>query len=261
MAVKWSQSASRVLATLEKVAECQPVGISELARLLNADKSAVQRALTTLAREDWIRAAPGKPTRWEVTARIQAVAHAAMGSHDLRHRARAVLQALRDRTGESVLLNAPERGRFVVIDVLESRQSLRIVPEVGTIVPASGSATGRAILPYMSRERQIEFLGSAPDAAQLEEFAATAARGYAISVGEVVAGSTNFAAPIFEVDRQAVGAVLLSAPSDRVLARDFPKLGRMVVETARQLSRGAAPRVSLGSAPPTGSARPRRATG
>jgi DNA-binding IclR family transcriptional regulator len=247
MAVKWSQSASRVLAVLEKIAEYQPVGISQLVRLLDANKSAVQRALTTLAREDWIRAAPGKPTRWEVTARIQVVAHVALGSHDLRHRARAALQALRDKTGESVLLNVPERGRFIVIDVLESRQSLRIVPEVGTIVPALGSATGRAILPFMSRERQIEFIGGAPDAKQLEDFAATAARGYSISIGEVVAGSTNFAAPIFEVDSQPVGAVLLSAPSDRVLARDHRRIGRMVFETARNLSRGRAPRVSFNS--------------
>ena len=43
MAVKWSQSASRVLAVLEKIAEYQPVGISQLVRLLDADKSAVQR--------------------------------------------------------------------------------------------------------------------------------------------------------------------------------------------------------------------------
>ena len=107
MAVKWSQSASRVLAILEKIAAYQPVGITELARLVDADKSAVQRALMTLARDGWIRVAPGKARRWEVTERIQALAHLALGSHDLRHRARPVLQALRDKTGESVLLNVP----------------------------------------------------------------------------------------------------------------------------------------------------------
>ncbi len=210
--------------------------------MLDTDKSAVQRSLATLAREEWIRAAPGKPTRWEITARIHATAHAALGSHDLRHRARPALQALRDETGESVLLNVPERGRFIVLDVLESRHYLRVVPEVGMVVGTIGSATGRAILPYMRRERQIEFLGGAPNAAQLEEFAITVARGYAISIGEVVAGSTNLAAPIFEVDSQPVGAVLVSAPSDRVGPEDYRRIGLMVSETAHKLSRGPAPR-------------------
>jgi DNA-binding IclR family transcriptional regulator len=245
MAVKWSQSASRVLAILEKVAEYQPVGITELARLLEADKSAVQRALTTLARDAWIRVAPGKPTRWEVTARIQAIAHVALGTNDLRHRARPVLQALRDETGESVLLNVPERGRFIVSDVLESRHYLRVVPLAGTIVAPLGSATGRAMLPYMSRERQIEFLGAAPDAVQMKEFTATVARGYSISSGEVVAGSTNLAAPIIEADGRPVGAVLVSAPTERLLPRDYSRIGALVCAAARKLSRGPAAAVPI----------------
>lgn len=247
MAVKWSQSALRVLAVLEKTAEYQPVGITELARLLAADKSAVQRALQTLARDEWIRAAPGKPTRWEVTERIQSVAHVALGSHDLRHRARPVMQDLRDKTGESVLLNVPERGRFTVSDVMESRHTLRIVPLIGTIVAPRGSATGRAILPYMSRERQIEFLGADPDAAMLEEFAATVARGYSISDGEVVTGSTNLAAPIIEADGRPVGAILVSAPSERLPPEGYPRIGAMVCAAARRLSRGRKPRMRVAS--------------
>ena len=47
MAVKASQSATRVLAALEAVAAHQPVGISALAKLLQDDRSAVQRAVAT----------------------------------------------------------------------------------------------------------------------------------------------------------------------------------------------------------------------
>jgi IclR family acetate operon transcriptional repressor len=251
MGIKRSQSASRVLAVLEKVAECQPVGTSELARLLSEDKSAVQRALMTLADEDWIRVAPGKQTRWEVTGRIHTVsqiAHLAGGSQDLRERARPALQALREETGESVILNVPERGQFVVCEVLESRQYLRIVPAVGMVVQARGSATGRALLPYMSEQVQLEFLGAVPDAAMRKEFAATVARGYSISSGELAEGSTNLAAPIFEADGRPVGVVLVSAPSDRLTPDQYPRIGALVVATARKLSRGLAPKVSFNSA-------------
>jgi IclR family acetate operon transcriptional repressor len=239
VAVKRSQSASRVLAVLEQIVIHQPVGVSELSRQLAADKSAVQRAIMTLADEGWIRAAPGTPTRWQPTAHILAIAHIAFGSNDLRHRARGALEALRDESGESALLTVPDVGRFVVVDVVESRQLLRAVPTVGLAVPVRGSATSRAILPYMSGERQAELLGGKPDAALLEDFAATIARGYSVSSGDVIAGSTNIAAPIFEVDGRPSGALVVSAPSERLTRADHARIGAMVLKAARGLSRRA----------------------
>jgi len=243
MAVKPNQSAVRTLAVLETIAKHQPVGITELAKLLNEDISAVQRALISLSHAGWICAAPGKPRRWELTARIQAVAHDAHGSNDLRHRARPALQALRDQTGETVSLNVVDRGQFIVMDVVESSRVLRVVLTVGMSVPAMGSATSRAILPYMSIERWTEFLAAPPATAELEEFRATVARGYSISSGVVVEGFTNIAAPVFE-DGRPVGAILVSGPSDRL--SDTHRVGVTVLATARNLSRGHAPTVSLG---------------
>jgi IclR family acetate operon transcriptional repressor len=244
MAVKPNQSAVRTLAVLETIAEHQPIGITDLAKLLGEDISAVQRALMSLLHAGWICAANGKPTRWELTARIHAVAHMAHGSHDLRHRARPALQALRDQTGETVSLNVVDRGQFIVLDAVESLHFLRVVLTVGMSVTAAGSATGRAILPYMSPERWTEFLAAPPDAAELGEFRATIGRGYSISSSVVVEGYTNIGAPIFEADGRPIGAVIVSGPSERL--QDADKVGAMVLATARSLSRGQAPVASVG---------------
>jgi IclR family acetate operon transcriptional repressor len=241
VAVKRSQSGSRVLAVLENVAEYQPIGISELARLLDEDKSAVQRALATLAHEGWIRPAPGRPTRWELTPRIHEVAQAAQGSHDLRHRARPALQALRDATGETVCLNVPSRERFVVAEVVESRHYLRVVLAPGAVVPALASATGRAVLPYLPPDRQQAFLGGPPDAAERAAYAETLARGYAVSRDLVVDGYTNIAAPVFEPDGRAVGAVVMTGPNDRLPPAEHERIGALVSAAAARLSRGEAP--------------------
>jgi IclR family acetate operon transcriptional repressor len=238
MAVKPSQSASRVLAVLENVAEYQPIGISELARLLDEDKSAVQRALATLAQEGWIRTTPGKPTRWELTPRIHEVAQAAQGSHDLRHRARPALQALRDATGETICLNVPSRDRFVVAEVVESRHYLRVVLAPGAIVPALASATGRAVLPYLSPDRQSAFLGGPPDATELAAFRQTIDRGYAVSRDLVVEGYTNIATAVFEPDGRPVGAVVMTGPNDRLPPADHERIGALVSAAAARLSRG-----------------------
>jgi IclR family acetate operon transcriptional repressor len=224
---------------LEGIARHQPVGVSELARLLESDKSAVQRAIVTLADEGWIRAPLGAPSKWQLTAHILSVAHMGHKSNDLRQRARAALEALRDESGETVLLIVPDIRRFVVIDAIESKQPLRTVLRIGLDVAVRRSATSRAVLPYMTREQQIELLGEPPDAKLLAEFATTLKRGYSVSDGDVVAGSTNIAAPILEDDGRPVGAVVVSGPSDRLTAKHQKNVGAMLLRTARGLSRSA----------------------
>jgi IclR family acetate operon transcriptional repressor len=114
---------------------------------------------------------------------------------------------------------------------------------VGATVPNIGSATARAILPFMSPERRMEFLPGPPDATERAEFAATVARGYAISSNVVVEGFTNIAAPIFEADGRPVGTMLVTGPNDRMPREDYARLGALVCEAAAKLSRGAAPDV------------------
>lgn len=239
MSVKPSQSGSRILAALEKIAQHQPIGVSELARLLEDNIAATQRAIATLAGEGWIKVARGKPTRWELTAHIHSVAQHAYGSNDLRRRARPVLEELRRETGESVLLNVPEGGKFVVAEVLESPQFLRTVAPVGLIVPSKWSATSRALLPFMTLDKQRHYIGHPADEAMRADFVATAARGYVISKGEVVQGSTNIAAPVFEADGEPVAAILISAPDDRACEKDYERFGALALAAARRISRSA----------------------
>lgn len=241
MTVKTSQSGARILDALEKIAQNQPLGVSELARLLKTNIAAAQRAIATLAEEGWIRPAAGGPARWELTARIHTVAQHAYGSHDLRRRARGLLEKLWRETGESVLLIVPDDGKFIVVDVLESPHFLRSAPPVGLVVPPRASATAWSMLPYMSPEHQREFIGEPPDAEMLDRFAETISYGYAVSRGDVFAGSTNVAAPIFEMDGRPIGAVLISVPNDRAGPDEEARLGVMVLAVAGELSRGSAP--------------------
>jgi IclR family acetate operon transcriptional repressor len=230
-----------MLAALERIAQHQPVGVSELARLLDTNVAAAQRAIATLAEEGWIRSAPGKPMRWELTAHVHTVAQHAYGSHDLRRRARGTLEELWRESGESVLLIVPDGTKFIVIDVLESPHFLRSAPPVGLVVPPRASATAWSMLPYMPPEEQRAFLGMQPDARMLHEFSATRDRGYAVSRGDVFLGSTNIAAPIFEMDGTPIGAVLISVPNDRAGPGEEARLGALALATARRLSRGSPP--------------------
>ena len=181
MAVKGSSTAARVLIVFEAVAANQPVGVATLSRILGIDKSAVQRALVTLSEQGWIQAREDQMTSWETTPRILSIAYSSRAKSDLRHSIQLVLEQLAAQTGETAIFNEPDGPHLVVSQVAESQQPLRMVPSVGTVVPARDSATGRILLPYLSPDGQAELLGEAPDAAFRALLDDCRGRGYAAS--------------------------------------------------------------------------------
>jgi IclR family acetate operon transcriptional repressor len=228
-----------VLEVLEAIAAHAPVGVSALARILETDKMAVQRAIVTLAQAGWIAAAPGPSTRWELTGHIFAVAYMAHGKNDLRARARPELDRLRDETGETAILTLADIRNFIVADTAPSPHVLNASPIVGSIAPPRDSATARAVLPYLSPEKQVEILGGPPDAELRDAFEAARRLGYAMIVGGPMEGVTSIAAPIFEADGRPLGAIVVAGPTERLSGELCAKAAALVVAAGRSLSRGA----------------------
>ncbi|MGE2833299.1 IclR family transcriptional regulator [Mycobacterium sp. SMC-4] len=237
MAVKASSTAARVLTVFEAVAANQPVGVAALARMLAIDKSAVQRALVTLAEQGWIQARDEQTTRWEITSRILNIAHSSSAKADLRHRIQAELEQLALQTGETAIFNEPDGPQLVVSQVAESRQALRMVPRIGATVPTRDSASGRILLPYLTIERQIELLGERPDADFQAVLDDCRARGYAAS-NEVNTPSMTIAAPVFDVEDRPIGVVAISGPAERMPPDAHPRLSELVRQAANRLSHG-----------------------
>jgi len=236
MAVKRSQSAARVLAVFEYIARHQPIGVTELAEKLSADKSAIQRDLMTLFDGGWIQAVPGATKRWEIGPHILSVLRHVHSGADLRQRARPVMEALHKKTGETILLAVREGHQFITVEVIESSHFLRTAAHVGLVIPVVGSATGRAILAYSSEEEQVTLLGVPADKRLRAHIKSTLANGYAISEGDVYAGSTNIAAPIFDTSGYPEAALIVSAPADRLPAKYFSTVGELVKAAATKLS-------------------------
>jgi IclR family acetate operon transcriptional repressor len=225
-----------MLRVFEAIAEAQPIGVSALARMLGADKSAVQRDLMTLSDAEWIRPVAGSGGRWELTPRVLTLAHTPHSSNGLRQRARPALEQLRAETGETSYLTVPDGDHFVVIDALESPHLLRMVPPVGLIVPVEGSATARAVLPHLSAAEQARLLGGPPSAQLLAEFAGTRARGYAVNDGDIVPEAIAMASAILGPAGGALGALVLTGPAERLPPVRRAAIGPMLQQTAQRLS-------------------------
>ena len=236
MAVKRNLSAGRMLAVFEAIAREQPIGVSELARGLAADKSAIQRDLVTLADAKWIVQVPNSGGQWELTPRVLSLARPPQSSDRLRVRARPILERLRGETGETAYLAVPDDNHFIVVDAVESPHMLRMVPPVGIVIPLARSATGRAMLASLPAGSRETALGEPISLALAKELEETAVRGYAINDGDIVAGALSMAAVIQSGEGETIGSLVLTAPGERLSGERRSVAGELLRQAAAELS-------------------------
>jgi len=242
------QNVLNALRVIEEVATRQPVGVSELSRVLVMPKSSVQRAVRTLHEAGWLRPAGDQLTRWALTTRVLEVGRRAIGDLTLRGAAIPIMEELRERTGETVHLNAYDAvaKRDVLIERLETPKPIRITLPLGSSSPLPASANGKAILACHSPEEVDKLLSDGLlrytdatilDMAELRaELEVVRSRGFATNRGEWRADIAAVGAAILGERGAPIGSMSISTPYDRMPEELSPVYGEMVREAARKVS-------------------------
>ena len=250
------QSSLLTLAVLEAVGERQPIGVADLARVLERPKSTAQRALVTLYQAGWVRPDGSDRTRWVLTGRVLSVARHVANQGGLRDLARLPLEQLQAATGESVTLCIREGDETVTADFLEGTHSVRFVAPVGVRTPLHAGAAGKVVLAYLGDADQQAVLDGELIAvteqtitsrtALAAELADIRANGFALSRGEAADYACGVAAPVLGSDGTALASIAVTAPLSRLTGEDrLVAVARLVVDTAARLTadlnRGAMP--------------------
>ncbi|WP_327002611.1 helix-turn-helix domain-containing protein [Dactylosporangium sp. NBC_01737] len=234
MAVKGVQSLATGLRVLELVSRHQPVGASEVARLMGLHKSVVHRALITLGEEGWIRQFGEPPAvRWVVTGRALSVGSAFAAEAAAREQAHQLLRQLSAESGETVLLSVRDGDRLLVVDAVESTQPLKVTFPVGTSTTIDlETAAGEALLAGMGDPEVAELLGDEPAQAWLPRRADYERRGYAMQL--------HPASPLWAVATHlpvapdgSATVVVIAVPQHRCDRSSLERLGERLVELAR----------------------------
>jgi IclR family acetate operon transcriptional repressor len=243
------QNVLNALRVLEEVAIRQPVGVSELSRALGMPKTSVQRAAQTLRAAGWLSPTGREPTRWVLTTRAFEVGRRAVGDLNLRSAALPVMEALRERTGETIHLNAYDEvtRRAILIERMETAKTVRVTLPLGNSSPLPASANGKAIL-ACHPDSEIEDLladglvryteATIMDMAVLrEELERVRARGYATNKGEWRDDIAAVAAAIIDERNRPVGSMSVSTPYGRMPDELLPVYGELVRQAAAEVSR------------------------
>lgn len=228
--VKEVRSVRNACVLVEAVARRQPLGVSELARLTGIEKSAAHRLAVTLHRAGWLdRTGDG---RWQIAAALGRFSRrAAIVAFTTAMRPR--MEALRDRTGETVMLVVLDNARLIVQEVVESRHALRISAAVGSELPLLRSSAIRAIAAHLPREELAALRRAHPDLDADSALATVRRRGCATNDREIHEGARVVGAPILAIDGSPLGALIVCGPTSRITAARMKQYGELVAQAAQ----------------------------
>lgn len=243
------QSVRRAASILRELGAGQPrLGVTELADRLGLAKATVYGLVRALE-EDELVERDAETGKYRLGPALLQLGNAFLDGHELRARSLLWAESLADRTSEAVRVGVPNGPNALIVHhVFRPDNSVQIL-EVGAAIPWHASALGKAVVAYHGDAAIGELLARPrsrltgrtivdPDAlhASLE---AIRHDGVAIEDQEAVIGEAEVAAPVFDHDGRAVGAIGVVGAVERLLphgrARD--ELVGAVKEAARGLSR------------------------
>lgn len=211
-----------------------------LLKRVDLSRPTLYRLLYTLEQNGFLISS-GEPQKFRLGPSVAHLAHVWTASLDLSVVAQPMLRHCWEVSGETVALFVPQGADRLCVAEIASAQPLSFKRGVGYKERLALGASGRAILAFRGLDRagiEAVLAGLDKDPVQYEEeLRKTHARGYAISLEELIAGAVAIAAPFFGGDGQPAGSIGVFGPTVRMDAARVAELGPLLVEQAALLSR------------------------
>jgi DNA-binding IclR family transcriptional regulator len=166
----------------------------------------------------------------------------------LLRQSKPVLEALVRECNETTYVAILKDFNIIYLDAVETDMTVRVVPRVGSRLPAYCTAAGKVQIAYMSDE-ELENLvphkelkrytnNTITDRETLKkQLKEIVVQGYAIDNEELDIGVRCVSAPIRDYTRRIIGAVSISGPSMRFLDERVDKeLIPLVKKAAEEIS-------------------------
>ena len=242
------QSVCHALDLLEQFrGDVDELGVTELSNRLKLHKNNVFRLLATLESRSYIE--QNKVTEnYRLGLKTLELGQTFIKQMGLLRQSRPILERLVKECNETTYVAILKDFQIVYLDVVETDMTVRVVPRVGTQLPAFCTAAGKAQIAFMTDEELEHYL----PAKELKSFTSNtitdrnelkkqlkviAEQGFAIDNEELDLGVKCIGAPIRDYTRRIVGAVSISGPSMRLTDERMDKvLIPMVQKAAADIS-------------------------
>jgi len=245
--VQTINSLSRGLMILDIIHEHGAIGVTELSKLINVNKSSAYRLLKTLEDNGYVEqlAEGGK---YALGLKLCKFRERVLDRYEIRAIARPYLEELTRLTSEAAGLSVRKGDVIYLIDCLSSPQYLGVILQVGDREEFHSTAHGKAMFAAFPEEEQLRMLAEIPrerhtdrtivdEKELIEEARRNLERGFAIDDEETTLGMRCVAAPIYDFSGRVAAAIGISGPVDRVTREKIPQYAETVCQIAEKISR------------------------
>ncbi len=239
------KSLVKALRVIEALARSDgPRGVSDLARELGYQKSNIHRILTTLRDQSYVVRFDAGPS-YQLNYKLFELGARMASRLRLSEVALPLLRRIVKRTGESAHIMIYHNGEVIYLDKIENNAPIRAAAEIGLRAPAYCVASGKALLAYrpaleveaVLRKIRVHTPRTITDREKLRaEIAEVRERGYAINVEGWRAGVAGAAAPVLVGTENAIAALAILGPVERLDEAKLHAAGLVLVRAARELS-------------------------
>jgi IclR family KDG regulon transcriptional repressor len=236
----------KCFAILELLAQSKtPLGISEISRKLDLNKSSVFNTVHTLRDLNVLENQPGG--KFVFGTRLYILGNMAGKSSALIQTAHPYLRAINERTKLSAFLGLRSDRQAVLIDKADSAYELKVSSEIGMQMPILAGAGIKAMLAQLSDEEIDEILArtelkrytpySITDkAVYKEEILEVRKQGIAYDKEEYIEGMVAFAVPIKANGRDLQTAIWAVGLKHQVLDRSVPELTALLKGMSEEIN-------------------------
>lgn len=241
------KSVDRALTIIQLVSKRKEgLGVTELAALLEINKSSVFKLLSTLVHHGFIEQ-DTETKRYRLGYKYLELSSILLESIDLRSQASPFLKELEQLTNEVIHLVVYDQGEAVYIEKLEGNETLRTHSQIGRRAPIHCTSVGKAILAHLSEGEVHSILDkhglpkhtdhTITDKEKfLEELKKVNREGYAVEIEENEVGISCIAVPIFDHRGRITAAVSISGPTLRMTNERLTELREVITKVGQKIS-------------------------
>ncbi len=237
----------KALAVLDLFADAPgDLTVTQIGQRLKLSKPTAFRIVNVLEEADYLERAPGSPA-YRLGLKLHRLGSLVESTTALQKLARPFLQALAERSGETVHLTVLNRGEALYLDKIEGKHSVRVVSRVGMRLPAHCSGVGKVLLAFLADDEVEAIVGErglprltpttiTDREALAAELRRIRERGYAIDNEEIELGLKCVAAPIRDAAGRVAAAISISGPKFRFDDAEMERFVPLVLRTSDRIS-------------------------
>ncbi|MCB2228293.1 MAG: IclR family transcriptional regulator [Desulfarculaceae bacterium] len=240
-------SLEKGLMALELLALQGPLTVSQLAKLLGFNRSAVYRFVATLRDIGYV--AQEGDGKFRTTLRMFSFGRLVVDRLEIRDLAKHVMLELSAEFGETVNLGCIENNELVVVDLVKSQKPLKSELPPGSRGAAHATALGKAILSFSDEETVSSYIKGYGTLTQrtpntissIKVFRAELknikTQGFAVDDEEWAEGIRCIAVPIFDYTQKPVYSLSISGPTQRMTKTAIYQMRYRLNESSMQVSK------------------------